>query len=99
MNEAFDLEAVYDKEIAPLMTKIIGICKEHKLPVFATFLYANNPQEDDAGFCTTQLLFEERPIPDGMLKLDAVHRGYPVSALRMRVTKGDGSVEDTVILP
>jgi len=45
--ETMDLEKVYDEEIAPLMEKIIAICKEHKLPVFATFEFA--PSE----FCST----------------------------------------------
>jgi hypothetical protein len=98
-KNTFDLESTYDKEVAPLMAKLIDICKKHKLPMFATFLYANNPQEDGAGYCTTQLLFEERPIPKEMFKLNPMIRGNRGEVLRMRVTKGDGSVEDIVILP
>ena len=99
MKEAFDLEAIYDNEIAPLMAEIIGICREHKLPMYATFLYANDPQEDRADFCSTQLLFEERPIPEQMFRLDPMMRQTSsFTPLRMRVTKSDGSVEDTVIL-
>ena len=40
-------EKIYDEKIAPLMTQIIEICKEHKLPMFATFQY------DKYDFCTT----------------------------------------------
>ena len=29
-KELFDLEAVYDEQIAPLMTQIIEICKRHE---------------------------------------------------------------------
>lgn len=99
-KEGFNLEDVYDEEIAPLMSRIIEICKEHKLPMFATFLYLNDPDESgDDALCTTNLMFEERPIPEkllGLIKIVSPSRGSP---LRMRVTKNDGSVEDTVIFP
>lgn len=93
----FDLEDIYDAQIAPLMDKIIGICKEHKLPMFATFLYANDAEEGEA-LCTTNLMFEERPIP--AVLLDLAPSVYPAKtpALRMRVTRSDGSMEETVIL-
>lgn len=96
-NEPFDLEDVYDEQIAPLMTKIIDICKEHKLPMFATFLYLNDPEGDD-GICTTNLMFPERPIPAQLLRLVDTVKPMRRAAMRMRVTKADGSIEDTVIL-
>ncbi|MCK4822306.1 hypothetical protein KA005_41470 [bacterium] len=42
-----DKESIYDKKIAPLMTQIIDICKEHELPFFASFQCA------DDSFCTS----------------------------------------------
>lgn len=96
-QKKFDLEAVYDAEIAPLMTKIIGICKEHKLPMFATFLCANDPDDEDL-VCTTNLMFKERPIPEKLLALAPSIAPKSRSMMRMRVTKGDGSVEDSVII-
>jgi hypothetical protein len=48
----WDLEAVYDAEISPLMTQIIAICKRVGLPMVASFQYAN--REDEA-LCTTAL--------------------------------------------
>lgn len=42
-----DNETVHDEKISPLMRQIIAICKEHGIPVLASFLYA--PGE----FCTT----------------------------------------------
>ena len=47
-------EDVYDEQISPLMTQIIAICKEHRIPLVAQFNYANEP---DAGprMCTTIL--------------------------------------------
>lgn len=35
-----DGEAMYDAEISPLMTKIIGICEKHRIPMLAAFQYA-----------------------------------------------------------
>lgn len=99
MSKAFDLEAVYDAEIQPLMTKIIAICNAHKLPMFATFFYKSAGDEDDGDFCTTNLYFKERPDVEALAKLAPIIQGYRGPAVRMRVTKGDGSVEDMVILP
>jgi hypothetical protein len=57
----FDLEAVYDNEIAPLMTEIIAICQWHGIPMVASFAYARS--EDAASVCTTSIPFEGR-TPD-----------------------------------
>ena len=46
-------EAVYDERIAPLMTQIISICKEHRIPMVAQFVYGNT--EEEALLCTTSL--------------------------------------------
>lgn len=48
----YDLEKVYDEQISPLMTKIIEICQEHRIPMVASFQYANSETEGPA-FCTT----------------------------------------------
>lgn len=50
-GDTWDLEAVYDAEIAPLMTQIIGICKAHGMPMVASFMYASNDDGDD--MCTS----------------------------------------------
>lgn len=44
-----DNEAVYDEQLAPLMRQVIAVCKAHKIPMFATFVYKPD------GFCTTSL--------------------------------------------
>lgn len=54
-KESFDLESVYDEEIAPLMAQIIETCKRVGMPVFATFNYARNAEEDLNSYCTTCL--------------------------------------------
>lgn len=43
----FELEAVYDAEIAPLMTQIIAICTRVGMPMLATFVYAKGRHDDD----------------------------------------------------
>lgn len=35
-----DNEAIYDEQIAPLMTQILDICKAHGIPMVASFEYA-----------------------------------------------------------
>jgi hypothetical protein len=47
-------EAVYDAAIAPLMTKIIELCKEHKINMAAQFALDPN-DEGTTLFCTTVL--------------------------------------------
>jgi hypothetical protein len=50
----WDKEAVYDEQIAPLMTQIIKICKEHEIPLVAVFQYLDAPDEEGGpGFCST----------------------------------------------
>lgn len=44
-----DNEEIYDEQIAPLMTKIIEICRKNKIPMIATFNY--QPEQ----LCTTYL--------------------------------------------
>ncbi len=53
----FDKEAVYDSQISPLMTQIITICKEHKIPMLASFCLSprNEAGDLDNYFCTTYL--------------------------------------------
>lgn len=54
MMESWTKEAIYDAEISPLMTRIIAICKEHDIPMLATFQFEHT-EENGAGFCTTIL--------------------------------------------
>lgn len=44
-----DKEAVYDEQIAPLMAQLLEICRREKIPMFASFQYA------DTKFCTSAL--------------------------------------------
>jgi hypothetical protein len=58
-------EEVYDEEIAPLMTQIIAICKEHKINTHATFLL------DEDGAVTTNLKLDGDPLTLQLLYLSA----------------------------
>lgn len=97
-KESFDLESVYDEQIAPLMTQLIEICAKHKLPMFATFLYANDPDGDGAGICTTNQMYKERPIPEELESLVDIVVPRRVPPLHLKVTHADGSVDMTTII-
>ena len=51
-KEVFDLEAVYDAEIHPLMEEILRVCKEHQLPMVASFLFARGADGTE-GLCSS----------------------------------------------
>ena len=54
--EQFDLEEIYDEQIAPLMERIIAICTKHKIPIAATVQYATDQH------CTTTLSFDRASV-------------------------------------
>lgn len=53
----FNLEQIHDEQIAPLMAKIIEICRENHMPMLATFNYAHGNGDDENGdaFSTTYM--------------------------------------------
>lgn len=61
MTTNFDLEDVYDEKIAPLMTQIIAIAKEHGMPILFSAVYRHD--ENDTLCCTTYDHPPERVIP------------------------------------
>lgn len=87
-------EDVYDAEIAPLMSRIIAICKEHKIPMLATYQYVDS-DEYGPGFCTTKLLFAER-APSDMNGLAMSWPKAPVMLTETHVTNPDGSKVITI---
>jgi hypothetical protein len=54
-------EEIYDNEINPLMAKIIGICKEHDIPLVAAFQINDDrsPEPDGVMLCRTVLTYGE----------------------------------------
>ncbi len=55
----FDLEAVYDDKISPLMKQIIEICREHEMPMVASFCYRRD-EEGGNDVANTTLPFDDR---------------------------------------
>lgn len=50
-------ESAYDEHISPLVTKIIALCHEHKIPMVASFeLDTEEENPDDPLMCTTLLM-------------------------------------------
>jgi hypothetical protein len=94
--ETFDLEAVYDAEIAPLMAQILDVCKRHRMPMFATFIYRDT--EDSADLCTSMLKFDGRTCDMVDAALGLVRRG-PRPMFRVTTRAADGTpLVDEVIL-
>lgn len=52
--EFFNKEDIYDNEISPLMKKVNAICKEHNIPMMASFTFENS-EENGIGSCDTIL--------------------------------------------
>jgi hypothetical protein len=63
-------EAVYDELVSPLMARIIGICKEHVIPLVAEFQYAVD--EEGPCYCTTVVPFDHQS--DHMTELENLVR-------------------------
>lgn len=79
-SPAFDLEAVYDAEISPLMKRIIEICKEHELPMVASFCYRSDGDgANDAS--NTCLPFGDRQPERLKHATKAVYGGYDSAKL------------------
>lgn len=61
----FDREAAYDREIAPLMERIISVCKREGIPCVASFNYAQRGKDQGLAepvqsFVTTAIPCEDR---------------------------------------
>jgi|GEM_PF-1605170 len=56
-------EQIYDEQIAPLMTQIIAICKEHKIAMVSSFDRGQDDTDRDL-LCSTVLTEEEFDPPD-----------------------------------
>lgn len=54
----YDLEAVYDEQIEPLMAQILAICKQHRMPMFASFAYQGTA-DGRWSTCDSHLLYDD----------------------------------------
>lgn len=66
-------EAVYDQQIAPLMSQIIALCKEHKINMVADFSLGYDVEADQTLFCTTAL---PKVDPDDEKGVERMMRAY-----------------------
>lgn len=81
----FDEETAYDEKIAPLMTQIIAVCREHRIPMVAKFQYANRAEEGPL-FCTTTIPIEGRTSEEMDALIDAMLPVQPVMLAETRTT-------------
>lgn len=93
-EEHWDKESVCDKQVSPLMTKIIAICKEHKMPIVCSVQYCDT-EESGVGSCTTTITkFDGRTENDRMRRLNiAMQPERPFALAETIITKPDGSKE------
>lgn len=68
MDATWNKETVYDEQINPLMAQIIAICKEHKIPMVASFEYGRRG-DADSDLCSTYLAFGDEAPACNRLKL------------------------------
>jgi hypothetical protein len=92
MEQDWDLEQVYDNEIAPLITQIIAVCKEHKMPMAARFRYSSDMS------CSTSLNFDkERGAEPGMTRVHAAvctRQSAPFMTAIITTTPADAARKD-----
>lgn len=100
--KTFDLEKVYDEQVAPLMAQVIQICHDNELPFVADFLYKND-EEDGEQYCTSGFIpavktHGKSEHMEELFNFCKPRRSAP--ALHMRISDGDGkgNVTDSVIL-
>lgn len=91
-------EQIYDEQISPLMTQIIKVCKEHKIPIVASFF---TPGDDDPELAvTTALLGNGFEAPNNFS--NALRELRPElfggAPLMLRTEHGDGGTTLTAIV-
>lgn len=80
-------EEVYDSQINPLMAQIITICREHKIPMLATFTL----DVDEGLHCTSALLHEEwKPSEDILAAAREIIGGPPRTPMTLTTKNNRG---------
>ncbi|MCA8048054.1 hypothetical protein [Burkholderia arboris] len=91
-------EQIYDEQISPLMTQIIAICKEHKIPILASFF---TPGDDDPELAVTTALLGngyEAPVNFGNALRALRPELFGSSPLMLHTDHGDGSTTLTAVI-
>ncbi|WP_175806908.1 hypothetical protein [Burkholderia cenocepacia] len=91
-------EQIYDEQISPLMTQVIAICKEHKIPIVASFF---TPSDNDPELAvTTALLGNGFDAPENFS--NALRELRPElfggAPLMLRTEHGDGSTTLSAVI-
>jgi len=83
-------ETAYDERIAPLVTQIIALCREHKINAFATFALDKTEEDGCVLWCTTSLPRLDPDDVEGSEKVAAhVRTACPrTSIMAMTITTG-----------
>ena len=58
-------EAIYDEQISPLMSKILEICKAHKIAMLSEFClgWEEDEEDDENQLCCTSALLKDEHEP------------------------------------
>ena len=91
-------EQIYDEQISPLMTQIIKICKEHKIPIVASFF---TPGDDDPKRAVTTALLGngfEAPVNFSNALRELRPELFGGTPLMLRTDRADGSTTLTAIV-
>lgn len=92
--ELYDCEDIYDAQISPLMSQIIEICKEHNIPMVATFQYAKHTEEEGSfSNCSTIILTKERAAKKMFRIANEIQASDTVALAETHITNPDGSKE------
>ncbi len=88
-------EKAYDEKIAPLMTEIIKVCKEHKIPMIASFELDLDRGQDNPLMCTTILLEDPKIVHSSDLKKAAqiLRPNKPIWAIATTIVGPHGPVK------
>lgn len=84
-------EDVYDNQISPLMTEIIRICKEHDIPMVASFQYNDDRPDGEAMLCTTVILNQKDAATPALHDAAAALR-RDRSVMTLTARDGEGNV-------
>jgi hypothetical protein len=83
VEKAVTKEQIYDKQVNPLMAKIIAVCQEHKIAMLASFAI---PSDDDADLRCTSALLDGKydPPADLLAAFSMVRDGFVAWSSRAR---------------
>ncbi len=89
-------EQIYDRDIFPLMGKVLEICQANKIAMLATFSIPT--PEDDGLCCTSHTPDETGKLPDRIAACVQAAKGRPASSAMITMTRPDGSKTMTAVI-